>query len=115
MTVGKAMRRAREKAGLTQNELSAITGVRAASISQYENDVYLPRVDMAEILADSLGISIDEYIGHNVSEDFEPDVEAFKRMQQITRVRAFKEISGKLTSFVNDILKKEMEVDLNDR
>ena len=66
MTVGEAMKRAREKAGLTQGQLSKISGVFSQNISKYELGQALPRVDTAEFLADALGISIDEYIGHEV-------------------------------------------------
>lgn len=64
MTVSEAMKRAREKAGLTQGQLAKISGVFSQNISKYELGQALPRVDTAEFLADALGISIDEYIGH---------------------------------------------------
>lgn len=66
MTIGEAMRAAREKAGLSINKLSKISGVHAQNIGQYESDKVKPRIDTAEFLADALGISIDEYIGHEV-------------------------------------------------
>lgn len=66
MTVSEAMKRAREKAGLSQYQLAKISGVVAQSISKYELGKALPRVDTVEFLADALGISIDEYIGHEV-------------------------------------------------
>ena len=66
MTAGEAMKKAREKANYSKKELSNISGINAYNIGQYELDHVLPRIDVAEILADSLGISIDEYIGHEV-------------------------------------------------
>lgn len=66
MTVSEAMKKAREKAGLTQAQLSKISGVFSQNISKYELGQALPRVDTVELLADALGISIDEYVGHEV-------------------------------------------------
>ena len=66
MTIGEAMRAARNKAGLMIKELSGISGVSKVLISRYERDLTRPIIDNVEILADALGISIDEYIGHEV-------------------------------------------------
>ena len=66
MTVGEAMKKAREKANYSRKELSNISGINAKNIGQYELDNNLPRIDIVELLADALGISIDEYIGHEV-------------------------------------------------
>ena len=108
MTVGEAMKAAREKAGLTQAALAAITGVSPTSISQYENDKYIPRVDIAEILADSLGISIDEYVGHGEGGRFEPDVtEAIKAQQHLKNV-AVKNFARKLTRLIDAAVREEM-------
>ena len=66
MTVGEAMRMAREKANYSRKELSKLSGINAYNIGQYELDRNNPRIDVVELLADALGISIDEYIGHEV-------------------------------------------------
>lgn len=66
MTMGEAMRAARKKVGMTQCKLSKISGVTRNNISKYENDNKSPNICTVEALADSLGISIDEYIGHEV-------------------------------------------------
>jgi transcriptional regulator with XRE-family HTH domain len=66
MTTGEAMRNAREKANYSKKELSQLSGINAYNIGQYELDRVKPRIDTAEMLADALGISIDEYIGHEV-------------------------------------------------
>lgn len=68
MTMGEAMRAARKKAGMTQCKLSKISGVTRNNISEYENDHKSPNICTVEALADSLGISIDEYIGHEIKE-----------------------------------------------
>lgn len=68
MTIGEAMRAAREKAGLSRNKLARMTGIPTVYLYRYENGESLPKVDTAEMLADTLGISVDEYIGHKVRE-----------------------------------------------
>lgn len=114
MTVGEAMRAAREAAGLTQAALAAITGISPTSLNQYEKDKYLPRVDTAEMLADTLGISIDEYVGHGAGENYKPDVEALARAQQLKTAMRVKGIADKLTRLIADFIKEEMAVDLNE-
>lgn len=96
MTVGEAMKQAREKAGLTQNALATITGISPTSLNQYERDVYLPRIDAVEMLADTLGISIDEYVGHGTGE-----------------VKTIEKIEDRLINFI-DTVKKEMAGENNE-
>lgn len=66
MTRGEYMRRARQQAGLTIVQLGKLTGISADCIGQYERERNIPHVDVVEILADALGLSIDEYTGHKV-------------------------------------------------
>ncbi len=66
MTMGKAMKNARLKAKLTQKRFSEVSGVNFRLISRYEKDEIRPRIDTVETLADALGISIDEFVGHEV-------------------------------------------------
>lgn len=108
MTVGEAMKKAREKAGLTQNALATITGISPTSLNQYERDKYLPRVDVAEMLADTLGISIDEYVGHGTGENYKPDIEALERAQQLKTAMTVKGIANKLTRLIADFVNEEM-------
>lgn len=61
---GSSMKTARIDAGLSLRKLSEISGINYRLISRYERDEIRPRIDTAEILADALNISIDEYIGH---------------------------------------------------
>lgn len=68
MTIGEAMRAAREKAGLTRNKLAKKSGIAVSCISGYERDEFEPKISRVEILADTLGISIDEYIGHEAKQ-----------------------------------------------
>lgn len=65
-TRGAAMMRARVKAGMSRDDLAEISGVSLSAISNWERDKNAPSVDVLELVADTLGISIDEYVGHKV-------------------------------------------------
>lgn len=60
------MAAARKRAGLTQQELSDLSGVPRTTIGRLECRQRQGQISTVEILADALGISIDEYIGHEV-------------------------------------------------
>lgn len=66
MTTGEAMRAARKDAGLSQRKLAEAAGVRKNAICQYENDQHAPSLFAVIALADALGLTVDEYIGHRV-------------------------------------------------
>lgn len=65
-TRGAAMMRTRVKAGMSRDDLAKIAGVNRNTISNWEYDRNAPSVDVLELVADVLGISIDEYVGHKV-------------------------------------------------
>lgn len=65
-TRGGAMQRARIKAGLTRQELADYSGVGYNVLGKWERDDCIPRISELELLADALGIGIDEYIGRIV-------------------------------------------------
>lgn len=65
-TRGAAMMRARVKAGMSRDDLAEISGVSLSAISNWERDKNAPSVDVLELVADALGLSIDEYVGHKV-------------------------------------------------
>lgn len=61
------MRLSREKKGLTIIQLSNASGIAVNTISSLErNNRYGGWLITVEILADTLGLSIDEYVGHKV-------------------------------------------------
>lgn len=67
MTRGEYMRRARRNAELTIKQLAALSGVSANAIGGLERGKRISGQYMTiEVLADALGLSIDEYIGHEV-------------------------------------------------
>lgn len=65
MTRGEYMRRARRNAELTIRQLAALSGVSANAIGGLERGKRISGQYMTiEVLADALGLSIDEYTGH---------------------------------------------------
>lgn len=67
MTRGEYMRKARLDAGLSIVRLAEISGIAQATISLLERkSLHGGWIDTIEILADALGLSIDEYVGHKV-------------------------------------------------
>ena len=67
MTRGEIMRMWRERAGLTQPELAKLSGISQVTISALEIGRNSGgNLDTIELLADALGLSIDEYVGHEV-------------------------------------------------
>lgn len=52
------------------NDLAALSGVTAATISRYLNGLRTPTVDNVVLLADALDVSVDYLLGrHNVPDD----------------------------------------------
>lgn len=66
MTRGQTMKKWREKRGLNQYELAELSGVTQKTIYALEHDKNNGSVTTVELLADALGLSIDEYVGHEV-------------------------------------------------
>lgn len=67
MTRGEYMKQARLRAGLTQRSLSKISGIHQQTINALENGYVQGSISTIETLADAIGISVDEYIGHVVT------------------------------------------------
>jgi len=64
LTTGQAIRAARKKAGLSQAKLGDAAGLARNMMTLYENDKVVPSVYVAITLADLLGITVDELLGH---------------------------------------------------
>lgn len=64
MTIGEAARESRRRKGISVKELAAKTGVHKNTIINFEKDRIDAKISTVELLADGLGLRIDEYIGH---------------------------------------------------
>lgn len=62
----EAMVAAREKRGLSRYALAARSGVTPQVIAKWEKGAGYPSCFVACQVADYLGISLDEYLGHEV-------------------------------------------------
>jgi len=69
-TVGEKIAALRKEKGITQESLAGIIGISSQAISKWENNVTMPDIMLLPIIADTLGVTIDELFGikHNVQE-----------------------------------------------
>ena len=64
--IGKSIKVNRIAQNYTQKQLAQKIGVTHASISYWENGVNIPNVKDCWLLADALGITIDELVGRDL-------------------------------------------------
>ena len=76
-TQGEYMRKARKDAGLSIGDLARASGISRETISALERNVNrFGTIYTISKLADALGLSIDEYVGHEVvKHDSEVDID----------------------------------------
>ena len=63
MDVGKNIRKSRRQRNVTQVQLADRLNISRTTLSSYENDRRIPNIQMIWMIADVLGISIDELVG----------------------------------------------------
>lgn len=85
---GAAMRRARQRAGLSLRKLSARAGVTRQAISLLERGRREGNLSTVIPLADALGLSLDEYLGRTAPEHKMPETEALEICKIALRVFA---------------------------
>lgn len=64
--IGKSIKVNRIAQNYTQKQLTQKIGVTHAAISYWENGVNIPNVKDCWLLADALGITIDELVGRDL-------------------------------------------------
>ena len=64
--IGKSIKVNRIAQNYTQKQLTQKIGVTHAAISYWENGVNIPNVKECWLLADALGITIDELVGRDL-------------------------------------------------
>lgn len=57
MTIGEKIKYLRKQKGLTQTELSALTGIHQVSITKYEKGKMIPQPDQLQKIVDALDVS----------------------------------------------------------
>ena len=65
MTIGEAIRKAREDRGYTRQQLSDMSGISYFTILCWEIGRSFPNVLLLICVADALNISLDELVGRN--------------------------------------------------
>lgn len=63
MTFGQRLRDSRQKAGMSQAELTRLSGVPKTMLSRYENDHILPSISTLQKLSTALGIGDAALLG----------------------------------------------------
>lgn len=61
---GAAMRKARLRAGLSQEELAKLAGVSKAMIYKWEREAHSPTLQCLLLVTAALEIGLDEYVGN---------------------------------------------------
>jgi transcriptional regulator with XRE-family HTH domain len=61
-TFAQALRRLREKAGLTQQALADAAGLHRVQVARFEAGRFAPRWDAVQRLADALGVGVNEFL-----------------------------------------------------
>jgi len=65
MTIGKRIKRLRERKGLTQAELGKLLGLSDKAVSTWENDLKVPRMSTLQKIADIFCVSGSYLMGEN--------------------------------------------------
>lgn len=81
MTSGEKIKFARTLAGVTQKELSFLSGISEGQIKQYETGNRTPKADKISSIASALGISKNFFITHNI-ENYEQLMGLFFELQE---------------------------------
>lgn len=64
--IGESIKLNRIEQKYTQKQLAQMIGVTHAAISYWENGINIPNVKDCWLLADALGITIDELVGRDL-------------------------------------------------
>lgn len=68
MNIGNKIKELRRKRGITQEQLAGSIGISFQAVSKWENNIALPDITLAPILAGYFGISMDELFEFNLKE-----------------------------------------------
>lgn len=71
LTTGQSIQRTRESKGISIDKLVEMTGYEKRELNNWEKDRHSPRLIAVIDIADALGVSIDELVGHEMKEGAE--------------------------------------------
>lgn len=100
MELGKKIKHLRFQAGLTQEQLAEKLGIRAQSVSKWENAVAMPDIAALPLLAEIFGVSIDDLF----------DVTTEQRLNRIeNRMDAEEELPSDIFREFESFLRAELD------
>lgn len=68
MNIGNKIRELRKLRGITQEQLAETVGISFQAVSKWENNIALPDITLAPVLASYFGVSMDELFDFNLKE-----------------------------------------------
>lgn len=77
MSIGKNIQRLRKEKGLTQDQLAEKSSITRTALGNYERDLRIPNIEIANKIAESLDVSVDEIMGNNNKEEIYKYVEDY--------------------------------------
>lgn len=83
MTIGERIKQARKNAGLTQEDLARILGVKYQMIGQYENGKRKPKIETLYKIAHALDVSVTELVEPNALQIANDMLELFAGSQTL--------------------------------
>ena len=66
MNIGNKIKELRKQRGLTQEQLAEVIGVSFQAVSKWENNISLPDIALAPVLASYFGVSLDDLFDYNL-------------------------------------------------
>lgn len=66
MNIGNKIRELRKQQGITQEQLAESIGISFQAVSKWENNITLPDITLAPVLASYFGVSMDELFDFNI-------------------------------------------------
>ena len=66
MNIGNKIKELRKQRGLTQEQIADAIGVSFQAVSKWENNISLPDIALAPVLASYFGVSLDDLFDYNL-------------------------------------------------
>ena len=87
MNIGKKIKELRKQRGITQEQLAESIGISFQAVSKWENNIALPDITLAPVLANYFGVTMDELFDFSLSE-IDAEVENIAKEANALRERA---------------------------
>ena len=105
MGIGKRIKEARQRAGLTQKELSRIVGVTPSAITNYENEVSHPKEPVLYALMQALEVDANFFFQDEVA----PAQDAALSSAESEHIRKYRALSNGGRRVVDTVLDREYD------